>query len=69
MSKEQDIKEVTKMLIEQLHTEITILQKKALDLSTAGDFDACGQVLQKQKEAIGALMATVEAAKLLSGRG
>lgn len=67
VSKEQDIKEVTRMLIEQLHSEIAILQKKAVELSVAGDFDACGKVLQKQKEAIGALMATLEAAKYLSG--
>lgn len=66
MATNSELLEITNSMIKKLHDDINILQERALQLSVAGDYDACGAALQKQREAIGAQIAMVEAAKHLA---
>ena len=69
MSKQNDLMEITDILIGRLNDENAALQKEALHLSAAHEFDKLGPVLKKQQEVIGALVATAEAAAILAQRG
>lgn len=68
MATNSELLEITNTMIKKLHDDINILQELALRHSAAGDYEKCGEVLQKQREAIGAQIAMVDAAKYLTAQ-
>lgn len=68
MATNSELLEITNTMIKKLHDDINILQEQALRHSAAGDYGKCGEVLQKQREAIGAQIAMVDAAKYLTAQ-
>lgn len=57
---------ITNAMIKRLHDDSNRLQEEALRHSAAGDYEKCGEALQKQREALAAQIAMVEAAKYLT---
>jgi len=68
MATHSELLEITNTMIKKLHDDINILQEQALRHSAAGDYEKCGEALQKQREAIGAQIAMVDAAKYLTAQ-
>jgi len=65
MASKQELLEVTNTMIQKLHDDINLLQDQALKQSAAGDYENLHVTLTKQREAIAARIAMVEAAQYL----
>jgi len=66
MATSSELLDVTNAMIKKLHDDSNLLQEQALRHSAAGDYEKCGEALQKEREAIGTQIAMVEAAKYLT---
>lgn len=68
MAAKEELLEITNPMIKKLSSDINQLQDKALRLSAAGELEKLRAVLEQQQQAIGAQIAMVDAAQLLSSR-
>ena len=65
MANKEYIRTVANGLIDKMHEDVNFLQAEAQRLFAAEEYDKCGEVLKKQRDAIGAQIAMIEAVKYL----
>jgi hypothetical protein len=65
MANKKELLDVTHTMIQKVHDDIVLLQADALRFSAAGEYAKLHQTLVRQREAISAQIAMVDAARYL----